>query len=51
MVKSPTKIYNETWAKEVTRAINENYLLLVSPNGTKYKGTIDNTGTLVWTAI
>lgn len=31
--------------------VKTNKLILVSPNGTKYSGTISNLGVLTWTAL
>lgn len=31
--------------------VKNNKLILVSPNGTRYSGTISNSGTLTWTAL
>jgi hypothetical protein len=50
LVKYPAKIYDETWAKEITRKVNSS-VILISPDGTKYKLEVANDGTLSTTLV
>lgn len=46
-----TEADENTQKKDEDFVVKKNRLVLVSPDGTKYSGTISNVGVLTWTAL